>query len=193
MKCGGRFYQRSLTILTELLISYFHACPVGAVKINEYRIPTSKSEPMAITSDPDGALWFTEGYGNKIGQVVIASAPSAPTPGIGQATVSFSALASSGGSAITGYTVTSNPTGGNDTDAGSTSLTHIVTELASGTTYSFTVTATNAVGTSTSLPSKTITPATVPGAPTIGIVTAGNRQASVNFTPVSTQTTAEVL
>ncbi|MBF0567445.1 MAG: Ig-like domain repeat protein [Nitrospirae bacterium] len=37
--------------------------------INEYTIPTGGSNPHAITSGPDGNLWFTEFNGNKIGKI----------------------------------------------------------------------------------------------------------------------------
>ena len=58
-----------------------------------------------------------------------------------------------------------------------------VTGLTNGTAYSFTVTATNGVGTGTaSSVSNSVTPATLPGAPTIGTATAGNAQATVTFT-----------
>ena len=40
---------------------------VGA--ITEYPIPTSKSIPNGIAAGPDGALWFTESYVNKIGRL----------------------------------------------------------------------------------------------------------------------------
>ncbi|MBV5349351.1 fibronectin type III domain-containing protein, partial [bacterium] len=49
---------------------------------------------------------------------------------------------------ITGYTVTSIPAGGIDANAGSTSLTHTITGLTNGTSYMFTVKATNSAGTS---------------------------------------------
>ncbi len=112
-------------------------------------------------------------------------APGAPTIGTasagnGQASVSFTAPASNGGSAITGYTVTSNPGGKTGTGIGSPIT---VTGLTNGTAYTFTVTATNSVGTSSpSSVSNSVTPVTVPGAPTIGTATAGNGQASVSFT-----------
>ena len=116
-------------------------------------------------------------------------APGAPTIGTatagnGVVSVSFTAPVSDGGSAITGYTVTSNPGGLTGTGASSPIA---VTGLTNGTAYTFTVKATNSVGTSSaSSASNSVTPATVPGAPTIGTATAGNGVASVSFTaPVS--------
>jgi hypothetical protein len=80
----------------------------------------------------------------------------------GAATVTFTANAT-GGSAITGYTVTSSP-GGYTATGSSSPLT--VTGLQSATAYTFTVTATNANGVSTSSSaSNSITATTVPQAP----------------------------
>jgi uncharacterized protein (TIGR02145 family) len=128
-------------------------------------------------------------YGNELSFTTPSTVPGAPTIGTAtagntQATVAFTAPASDGGSAITGYTVTSSP--GSITGTGSLSPI-TVTSLANGTTYTFTVTATNANGTGpASSASNSVTPSTVPGAPTIGTATAGNTQATVTFTaPVS--------
>jgi LPXTG-motif cell wall-anchored protein len=78
-----------------------------------------------------------------------ATAPGAPIgvtalPGLAQATVGFTGPASDGGSAITSYTVTSSP-GGIIASGASSPIT--VSGLTSGITYTFTVTATNAIGT----------------------------------------------
>ena len=78
-----------------------------------------------------------------------ATVPGAPTVGTAtagnaQATVTFTAPASNGGSPITGYTVTSAP--GGLTGTGTTSPI-TVTGLTNGTAYTFTVKATNAIGT----------------------------------------------
>ncbi len=118
--------------------------------------------------------------------VTPATTPSAPgsvtatlgTPGSNQATVTFTAPASNG-SAITSYTVTSS--GGPSALGSSSPIT--VTGLANGTAYTFTVTATNAIGTgSASAPSNSVTPYAIPGAPTGVAASADNALATVSFT-----------
>ena len=93
----------------------------------------------------DGTEWGTLSFTEK--------RPDAPTIGtatavFGEATVPFTAPSSDGGSPITSYTATSSPGGitGTLSQSGSGSIT--VTGLTNATTYTFTVTATNAIGTS---------------------------------------------
>lgn len=100
-----------------------------------------------------------------------AGPPGAPTgvsavAGNGRATVRFTAPADGGGSAITEYTVSVNPPGGIDKQAGSTSLNHTVTGLTNGVAYTFTVRATNANGIGpASASSNAVTPAMGKGSP----------------------------
>lgn len=104
----------------------------------------------------------------------------AATPDDGRAAVSFTAPASDGFDAITSYTVTASPGGAQATGA-SSPLT--VDGLTNGTGYTFTVTATNGIGTGApSAPSGTVVPAGPPGAPTRVSAVAANRRATVRFT-----------
>ena len=113
--------------------------------------------------------------------------------GNASAAVSFSAPVSDGGSAITGYTVTAadatTPGNGGQSKAGGGSPV-TVTGLTNGDAYTFTVTATNGVGTGpASASSNSVTPsapASVPGAPTGVSAVGGNASAAVSFSaPVS--------
>jgi hypothetical protein len=111
----------------------------------------------------------------------VPDAPSgvSATPGDGQASVSFSAP-SDNGSPITSYTVTSSPGGLTGTCPGSPC---VVTGLTNGTSYTFTVHATNENGDSPeSSDSAAVTPASLPDAPTGASATAGEGEASVSFT-----------
>ena len=106
------------------------------------------------------AYTFSVHAGNAIGTgtesarssaVTPATVPGAPTvvsvdARDGRVTVSWSAPAGTGGAAITGYTVTAAPGGATATTDGTTH-TADVTGLVNGTAYTFTVTATNSVGT----------------------------------------------
>jgi YVTN family beta-propeller protein len=92
----------------------------------------------------------------------VATSVSA-TAGNAQTTVTF-VDAPSNGSAITGYVVTSSPAGGTDSNSGSTSTSHIVTGLTNGTSYTFTVVASNAqgAGSASSASSPAVVPSTTP-------------------------------
>ena len=122
-----------------------------------FTVTASNSDQPGSPSDPSSA--FT-----------LASVPDAPTGasairGNTSASVAFTTPVSDGGAAVTGYTVTATDT----TDAGNggqhqagTSSPITMTGLVNGDTYTFTVTATNAAGTSApSGASNAIIPATV--------------------------------
>lgn len=155
---------------------------------------TGASSPLVVPGLVNGTAYtftVTATNANGTGLPSAASAavtpstvPGAPTalvgtPGNGEVSVAFTAPASNGGDAITGYTVTSSPGGFTATGASSPL---VVSGLSNGTAYTFTAVATNSNGDgAASSASSAATPATVPGAPTIGTATAGVAQASVTF------------
>jgi hypothetical protein len=114
------------------------------------------------------------------------TAPSVPiniTPTVSNASVYLTWIvpASDGGIAITGYNVTS--TGGTVGTVGtvdSETRNVTITNLANGTPYTFTITATNGAG-FTSSDSVTATPFTNPSAPTGVSASAGNNQVTVTW------------
>ena len=122
--------------------------------------------------------------------VVITVPPRAPdaptnvvaTRGNASASVTFTPPAIIGSTAITGYTVTSNPPHGTDTMPGAITTTRTIAGLTNGTPYTFTVVAANGVGNSPpSAPSNNVTPATVPQAPFISsVVPNGDQSVVVN-------------
>jgi hypothetical protein len=115
---------------------------------------------------------------------IVDTIPDAPidvsaTAGNGQATISFTAPANNGGTDITSYTVTSSP--GNITVSGASSPI-TVTGLTNGTSYTFTVIATNSVGDSVaSSSSSAVTPFTIPAAPT-SLLLSSSTSSSVTIT-----------
>ena len=107
---------------------------------------------------------------------IAAGVPGAPTIGTAtagntQATVTFTAPAITGGVAITSFTATSSP-GGLTASGASSPLT--VTGLTNGTSYTFTVTATNSVGTGPAGgPTSPVTPSLAPSSVEYLIVSGG--------------------
>jgi hypothetical protein len=104
------------------------------------------------------------------GSVIATPAAAAPAPpaaptataGDSQASVTWTRPADNG-STITGYTVTSSPGSNTCTTSGADTLTCAVAGLTNGTPYTFTVAATNGVGSSAPSPaSSSVTPAAAP-------------------------------
>ncbi len=145
---------------------------------------------LAANDDSGGGLWSAvtvnvtagttikiaiDGYGGLRGSTVLGwtftlvaapTAPDAPTgvtasAGNGKVSVGWLAPASNGRRAITGYTATATPGGAKCSTTGARACT--IGSLHNGTAYTFTVTATNAIGTS---PASAASAAVTPGAPT---------------------------
>ena len=125
-----------------------------------------------------GAATYT--YTDKPGTPI---APTA-TAGITSATVTWTEPANNN-SAITGYIVTPylNGVAQAPLSYDTSTKTRTITGLTAGGSYTFTVAAVNAVGTGAASPqSNAVIPYTLPSAPTMGTVSAGDSAAVVNWT-----------
>jgi Fibronectin type III domain len=107
--------------------------------------------------------------------------------GNGYVTIVLNESESTGGSSIISYTITTPQ----DTNISSTyeviestsyPVSVIISGLTNGTSYTFNIVATNRAGDSIPAVSSSVTPANVPGAPTIVSATGGNQQITITFT-----------
>ena len=105
------------------------------------------------------------------------------THGNAQVALSWSAPASNGGTAVTGYKVYQSTDDASFSEVATPSGTsHTVTSLTNGTQYYFKVAAVNAVGTGSQTSSVNATPATTPAAPTSLAATNGDTQSVLTWT-----------
>ena len=157
---------------------------------------TGPGSPLTVTGLHNGDDYtFTVQAMNAFGDSVPSAVSNTVTPGTvphpptlvhatggnASAAVTFTAPVNTGGAPITSYTVTASP-GGKAASGLASPIT--VPGLTNGTAYTFTVTAKNIHGMSLpSDPSNSVTPATVPGAPTQVTAFAGHMEATVSFTP----------
>jgi hypothetical protein len=136
---------------------------------------------VAINAVGQGAL---SNPSNAVTPLPPPNAPDTPVNVVasatdGSATISWPAP-NDKGLAITGYTILSSPEG---RKASSTTTSVVMSGLTNGTSYTFTVSATNSAGTSIpSAPSNAVTPVGPPGAPTSILAVRGDGQATVSWT-----------
>ena len=118
-----------------------------------------------------------------------ATVPAAPTslvatPGNGSASIAFTA-GDSGGAAITKYQYSTND-GGTWSDAASGTTSPVfINGLTNGTSYSIKLRAYNSVGGGAASTAVSVTPSTVPSAPSSLVANPGDGSASIAFTPGS--------
>lgn len=123
---------------------------------------------------------------------VAPAAPAAPTVVRGDGSVAVTWVApSNGGAAITGYSLDYSSNSGTNWTSWSSTLgpgatTETVTGLTNGTAYIFRIAATNSIGTSLwSTSSASVSPASVPAAPTLGTLTPGAANVALSWTAPS--------
>jgi len=156
----------------------------------------SVSAPPASFTRPAGAVYWQASYGGNGDydaslSLCVSSpdlAPGAPTSVLvptrssGSAVVTWTPAPPNGGTAET-YSVTTTPAGGTCASPTSTSCT--VTGLTNGTSYRFTVVATNSAGSTSSALSSAAIPLGVPGAPTLVSAVPANTGITLTFTQPS--------
>jgi hypothetical protein len=147
-----------------------------------YSSASYDTSPLTITSLTAGTAFTAtvfavnaigQGSGSSIAATTQASAPGAPTSlsgtaGDSQAALSWTLPSSNGGAVITGYVIEYTPSGGSATtvSTGSAAALFTLSGLINGTAHSIRVAAVNSVGRGSYSSSVSVTPATVPGAPT---------------------------
>jgi RHS repeat-associated protein len=165
--------------------------PVGAGAGATSVIVTGLTNGTAYTFQ----VYATNSYGNGFVGTSPAATPAGPPlapiniaaiSGNGQATVTWGAPTDNGGSSITGYTVTPvlNGNAGTPVVVGGSVLSTPVTGLTNGSTYTFQVFATNAVGNGSAGASTPLVVGT-PGSPGNVSATGGANQISVTWTAAS--------
>lgn len=147
--------------------------------------PNTMTDPN-IDAEGDGYTLIEE-YLNGTDPAVIDGVPSpidvAAVASARSATVSWTPRQPGGGEPLTEFTVTASPGGQTATAAGG-ATSAVVTDLADGTTYTFTVVASTATASSpASQPSSPITTPTLPTAPLNAAAVAGVGSADVTWDP----------
>ena len=179
----------------------------GGSAITNYKYSTDGSNYIelspAVTSSPITITGLTNGtsYGiylkavNARGEssasssvsVTPSTIPSAPTSlsasaGDGSATISFTPGAN-GGNAITNYQYSTDGTNYTALSPTDTSSPITINGLTNGTSYTIYLKAVNPNGVSSASSSVTVTPSTIPSAPTSLSASAGDGSATISFTP----------
>ena len=172
----------------------------------EFNVDSGRTTSLVIDRLTNGKIYtFTVVAINSVGNspasrasqsvrpVAKTTVPDQPTrvsavAGDGKATISWTAPSNDGGSSITGYTVSVSP--GRLTVSATSRQTSVeVTGLSNGTAYTFSVAATNEVGTGKlSIPSDSTTPqrsVSAPDSPTGVLTVAGDGQVTVSWSAPS--------
>ena len=160
--------------------------------------PTDTTSPITISGLTNGTTYSislksvnSTGDSSASASVSVtpSTTPSAPTSlsataGDGQATISFTP-GSDGGSSITNYKYSTDGTTYTALSPTDSSSPVTIPGLTNGTSYTIYLKAVNANGDSSASSSVTVTPSSTPSAPTSLSATAGDGQATINFTPGS--------
>ena len=194
---------------TQVALSWSAPSSDGGATITGYKVYQSTDDASfsevatpsgtshTITGLTNGTTYYFKvaavnsvGTGTQTSSVnaVPATTPGVPqslsaTHGNAQVALSWSAPASNGGTAVTGYKVYQSTDNASFSEVATPSGTsQTVTSLTNGTQYFFKVAAVNAVGTGSQTSSVNATPATTPAAPTSLAATNGDTQSVLTWT-----------
>ena len=173
------YLVRSIPVTTDITVTVVDpTAPASAVFHGFIGGTTYTFEAIAANKVGSSAA------SNPSAPVMIQTAPDAPkitsvTPGPEQVAVAFTP-GPNGGSSVLQYTLTALP--GYRTTVGTSAQPLVMTGLTDGLSYNFTLSATNAIGTSMdSAPSASVIPFTTPKAPLNLQITPGNGRVCVSF------------
>ena len=159
------------TTLAQLALDIHNTAPAGNAYQGLYQLRVLTQGNLkwwAADIQIIGTTW-TQVYPTTSSTVPGTPTIGTATAGNASATVTFTAPAGNGGAAITGYTATANPGGATGAISGAAAAPITVPGLMNGTSYIFTVHATNSVGNS---PESASTNAVIPTAPSGSTFTA---------------------
>ncbi|MDB5238684.1 MAG: fibronectin type protein [Candidatus Parcubacteria bacterium] len=185
---------------TQISLSWTAPASDGGSSVTSYNVyvsggalaTTTSGTTATITGLTNGVSYsyyvtavnaLGESASSSIASATPAAVPSMPlslvaTRGNAQISLSWSAPASSGGSAITAYNIYASGGALASTTSGTSA---VISGLTNGTLYSYYVTAVSAAGESASSTPASATPATVPGAPTGVSASEGDSQATISW------------
>lgn len=181
---------------TDAVVSWTASNNNGAA-ITQYKVTANPGGKFCITTDSTtctiNGLDLTTAYtysvvatnnvGDSLAKVVAAPGNFVVTRGDHEVTITWSAAAAGGDSAITGYAVSTGVVGASCstlvTDVNPTACT--ISGLTNGQAYTFTLTATDASGQNTEAASSTVTPAGIPFQVGKPLAVFGDRSATVSW------------
>lgn len=169
---GGVTWVNSGTLANPFVIS-------GLLNGSSYSVKIRATNAIGTSTESNSTLGTPAGVPTSPRTVTVTAAPTSVV-------VAWTAPISTNGSAITNYTAYAFTASTGGSSVGSctvNALTCTIAGLSNGTTYYVEVVAINSVGNSlASSPRVSALPAALPGAPTLGSITAGNAYLSVPFT-----------